>query len=147
MGRAKIGLEGKLYYNTGSFDVPTWVEVKCRDLDLGDSKAEGDISHRGSGIKLSRGTLKEISVEFQMRVKSGDTVLAAFRAAYDAGTPIDCAVLDGSIEEAGNWGYRGPWEVLGFDRHEPMEEGMMLDLTLKPTEDDDDNVVDEYETE
>jgi len=65
---ARLGLQARLYRNTGTYAVPVWEAVNnVKDLTLNLEKGEADVSTRNSnGWRATIGTLKEGSVEFQM---------------------------------------------------------------------------------
>ena len=131
----RIGIEGKLYRNTGSYETPTWVEIdNVADLNLTLEKTEADATIRaGKGWRMTKGAIKEAGVEFQMIWDPTDTNVQALLAGWMAGTAIEFAVMDGDIATAGSEGLRATMEVLKFSRGEGKEDGMMIDVAIKPT--------------
>jgi hypothetical protein len=131
---AKLGLDGKLYRNTGTFASPTWDEVKnVRDLTLSLEAGEASMTTRANaGWEAVLASLKKASIEFQMVWDSADTDVTAFRDAFLNRSTIECAVMDGDIAVAGNQGLRATMAVLKFARSEALEEGMLIDITIKP---------------
>jgi len=75
----KLGLDGKLYRNNGTYDVPDWVELtNVKDVTLNLEKGEADVTVRANqGWRATAATLKEGSVEFEM---AWDTDDAGFTA-------------------------------------------------------------------
>lgn len=129
------GTDGKLYYNSGTYDSPTWTEVKnVRDLNIPDIFTESDVTTRGSGgVRQMAAGLREVSVEFQMLFDEDDADYQYFRAAYNARTKIDIAAMSGDITTNGSQGPRGYFQVFEFPNNQPLAEHQMIDVVLKPT--------------
>jgi len=64
----RLGMDAKLYRNTGDYATPTWVEVSnVKDVTLNLEKGEADVTTRANaGWRATVGTLKDASIEFQM---------------------------------------------------------------------------------
>jgi hypothetical protein len=131
---AKLGLDGRLYRNTGSFASPVWDEVQnVRDLALNLEAGEAGMTTRGNGgWEAVLASLKKASIEFQMVWDPADTDVTAFRDAFLNRSTIECAVMDGDITVAGSEGLRATFALLKFARSEALEEGMLIDITIKP---------------
>jgi hypothetical protein len=131
----KIGLEGKLFRNTATYEAPTWVEMKnVKDLTLSVEAGEADATTRGNnGWKATLATLKDGSIEFDMVWDTADAGFTAIRTAFFANTPIEFAVLDGNVATAGTQGLRASMAITKFSRNEPLEEAMTVSVTAKPT--------------
>lgn len=130
-----LGMNAKLYRNTGSYASPTWVEItNVRDLTLNLTKAEADLTTRANeGWRAMAGTLKEGSVEFEMIWDPTDDGFEAIKDAWFGDTTIELAVMDKAIDESGAQGLRATMSVISFSRSEPLEEGMTVSVTVKPT--------------
>jgi hypothetical protein len=105
----KRGKDFKLYRNTDiPYDAtPTWVEVKnVRDLSRGVEKALADFSTRAVDWRMQRGTLKELTVDFQMVYDNADADYDAFETAFYQDTMIEVLILDGPIGTMGSKGIR-----------------------------------------
>ena len=131
----RLGLEGKLYYNAGSYDTPDWKEMKnAKDVTLNLEKGEADITTRGArGWKAAVGTLKEGSVELEMVWDTEDEGFTALQNAWFGDTPVEMAVMDGPITASGSQGLRATMSVISFSRKEPLEEAMTASISIKPT--------------
>jgi hypothetical protein len=79
----RLGLEAKLYRNTGTSGSPTWTEMtNVKDLTLNLEASEADVTTRGNaGWRATLAALKDASIEFEM---VWDTADAAFTAIKDA---------------------------------------------------------------
>lgn len=130
----KLGLDCKLYRNTGSWESPTWVEVgNARDVTVNLEKGEADLTTRANdGWRATVGTLKDASLDLEMVWDPGDAGFAAVRDAFLNGTVLDMVALDGDIATSGSQGLRAEFSILSFSRNEPLEEGVTVNVTAKP---------------
>ena len=131
----KLGMEGKLFRNAGTYGTPDWKEMKnVKDLTLTLEKGEADLTTRGNaGWKATVGTLKEGSIEFEMVWDTEDEGFTALQNAWFGDTPVEMAVMDGPIATSGSQGLRATMSVISFSRKEPLEEAMSVSVTIKPT--------------
>ncbi len=132
---AKLGMEAKLYRNTGSYESPVWAEVEnVKDLTLNLEAGEADVTTRANdGWRATIATLKDASVEFGMVWDTEDADFSAIQDAYFEGTSIEFAMMDGDIETEGSEGLRATMAVTSFSRDEPLEEAITVTVTIKPT--------------
>jgi len=132
----KLGDEMKLYYCAdGIGGTPDWTELAVvRDVKLNQSKGEADASTRGGGRwKATVGTLKEAGIEFEVVWDTDDPGFVAFMDSYFADTLIGLAVTDGPIDESGTRVFKADCEVFQFNRNEPLEGIVTVNVTAKPT--------------
>lgn len=131
----KLGLDAKLYRNTGDYGSPTWAEVKnVKDVTLNLEAGEADVSTRGNGgWRANIATLKDASLEFEMVWDTADADFTALRTAFLANGAVEFAVMDGDIESAGSQGLRALMAITNFSRSEPLEEAISVSVTAKPT--------------
>jgi len=128
-----LGKDCKLYRNTATWASPSWDEVtNCRDLTLSLEKGDADASTRAADWRRHKVTLIDGRVEFEMVWDNTDTDFIAFKDAFFNGTTIECAVLDGAIDEAGNTGLRSDFEVMSFTRSEALEDVATVSVSLVP---------------
>lgn len=130
-----LGMNAKLYRNTGSYGSPTWTEVSdVKDLKIGLESAEADQSIRGGGgWEAVAAALKKASVEFGMLYDTADTNWTAFQAAWLNSTAIEIACMDGPIATVGTQGFRMTVAVLKFDQTENLADAIHNEVTCKPT--------------
>lgn len=129
------GKDFYLYRNTDDpYDnSPTWGLVEnVRDLTRNLEKALADASIRGSTFRLQVGTLKDLSIDFQMVYDGTDTDLIAFEDAYHTDEDIEVLILDGPIGTAGSKGLRVHAQVTNFTINEALEDVGLVDVTLVP---------------
>jgi len=131
----RLGMEGKLYRNSGTYAAPVWEEIgNVKDLTLNLEKGEADVTVRANaGWRATVGTLKEGSIEFSMVWDTGDAGFAAIKDAWFNNTPIEMAVLDGPVDVPGSEGLRATFSVIKFGREENLEEAMTVPVSLKPS--------------
>lgn len=130
----RIGLECKLYRNTGTYASPTWVEiVNARDVTVPLTKGEADTSSRASSWKTRKGTLKDASIDFQLVQKDGDASFAALLDSFLDGSPIELLVLNGTTADTAAQGLRATVEVFQFQESQPLENALVYDVSCKPT--------------
>ena len=131
----RIGLDMKLYRNTGSYAAPMWTEMtNVKDLTRTREASEADVTTRGnSGERAIAQTLRSTTLEFQMVYDPTDADLIAIESAYEDGTVIEFAAADGDIATGGTRYFRFEGQVFTFTQTEALEEAVMVDVTLKPT--------------
>ncbi|GIW89563.1 MAG: hypothetical protein KatS3mg108_3887 [Isosphaeraceae bacterium] len=131
----KLGLDARLYRNTGTYAAPVWNEIKnVKDVTLNLEAGEADASTRGSlGWRATVATLKDASIEFEMVWDTADDDFAAIRDAFLNRAGIEVAVMDGDITVSGSQGLRALCVISNFSRNEPLEEAITVSVTAKPT--------------
>ena len=131
----RLGMDAKLYRNTGTYAAPTWVEVSnVKDVTLNLEKGEADVTTRANGgWRATVGTLKDASIEFQMVWDTVDAGFDAIRQAFFNNTPLEFAVMDGDITDPDSEGLRATFDIFNFTRNEALEEAIMVDVSIKPT--------------
>ncbi|HZT79582.1 MAG TPA: hypothetical protein VFA26_05155 [Gemmataceae bacterium] len=130
----KIGLDGNLYRNTGTYSTPVWTLIPTvRDLTLEMSASEADVSSRGQNFKLKRTALLELSVDGELIYNPTDPNYTALRDGFLNKTVIEFAVADGPIATSGTQYLRMSCQVFKFSRGEPLEGAMTNSFSIKPT--------------
>lgn len=129
----QIGLDMKLYRNTGSFAIPVWTLIdNCRDLSAPDSMSEADVSRRASQYRQTEPALRDFSIEFEMVQDATDTNFTSIRTAYAARTLIEFALADGLIATVGTIYFRIECKITEFSRVEPLEDANIYSVKAKP---------------
>tara|TARA_Y100000114_G_scaffold49162_1_gene44849 strand:- start:166 stop:621 length:456 start_codon:yes stop_codon:yes gene_type:complete len=132
----------KLYYNSGSYGSPTWVEIcNVKDVTLSLEKDEVDVTTRCSGgFKEFADGLIDASVSFSMLYNTSDAAFTALQTAFFAKEKVEVAVMDGNIVPASGVtasGLRSCCMVKSFSRNESLGEALMTDVSLRPVANDD----------
>jgi hypothetical protein len=130
-----LGMDAKFYLGDINASIDEMNEVdNIKDLKLTMGKSTVDISTRGGArTRMKVGTLKEISVEFQMMWNNEDTYFNILRDAYSKDTEVSAAILTGSKTENGSQGPIFNWIVSKLDRDESLESNITADVTLEPS--------------
>lgn len=133
------GKDFKLYRDTeandpyGYWASPSWSLINnVKDVTRGLEKAMADASVRGSSFRQKVGTLKDLSLDFQMVYDQTDPDLAAFEVAFYDDTNIPMASLDGPIGTVGSAGIRFIAQVAKFEQDEALENVGLVNISLVP---------------
>jgi hypothetical protein len=131
----KLGLDARLYRNTGTYASPVWNHVQSvKDLTLKLEVSEADVTTRGNaGWRATVAALKDASIEFEMVWDVANDDFASIRDAFLNRGAIEFAVMDGDIVTTGSQGLRATCMVTNFTRNEPLDEVVTVSVTLKPT--------------
>ena len=135
---AVLGMNAKLYRNTGTYASPTWTVVSnVKDVTLSLETGEADVTTRAaSGWRQSIATLKDAGLEFEMVWDGTDAGFTAVKDAYMNGTNVEFLVLDGDESTTGSQGLRAEMSIMTFSRNEPLEEAVTVSVSAKPTKAD-----------
>jgi hypothetical protein len=127
------GKDFKLYRNTDSpYDnSPTWSLVpNVRDLTRNVEKSLADASVRGSTFRQQVGTLKDLSLDFQMVYDPADADVIAYEAAFYSDANVETLILDGPIETVGSKGIRFQAQITKFTVNEALEDVGLIDVSI-----------------
>lgn len=126
-----LGLEGKLYRNTGSYASPTWDLVECvENVNLNLDKSTADVSTRGGGgWKQERTTLKQASLDMSLLYDPADTDFQALLDAWTGDEKVEFAVMDGPIATVGSQGLRATMQGKGFPIDQSLEDAFKVAST------------------
>lgn len=130
-----MGKDAILVRNTSTWASPTWNEIgNCRDLSLGDSMTEVDVSARdGDGFEMVDVGLQKLELSFQMIGDYGDADFVALQAAYYARSVLMVATSSGPIATQGSQYVKMAAKVTKFEKGEELDGVTMFDVTIKPT--------------
>jgi len=131
-----LGIDAKLYRNTGTFATPVWNEIpNVTNLTLNLEKSDTDVTTRGGAANKFRQIaviLADGTVDFEMIWDNTDLDFIAIKDAFLASTQIDFWVLDGDDTTTGNQGLRAEMEISNFTRNEELEDALRLDVSIRP---------------
>jgi len=136
----RLGMNAKLYRCATNLDgtntpqAATWLEQSnVRDLTANLETGEADVTTRANnGWRATVATLKDGSLEFEMVWEPGDAGFDAIKTAWENSTFIALMALDGDSATSGNQGIASNFSVTNFTRSEPLEEAIIVSVTLKP---------------
>jgi hypothetical protein len=129
-----LGKDCKAYRNTGNYGTPVWAEMtQVRDVKVSLTAKEWEGGTRGSGgWEQTAKTRKAGSVDFNMVYKPNDAGYEAIRDSFINNTLVDLAFASGVINTTGTEYFRAEMDVFKFERGEALDEGVMIDVTVKP---------------
>jgi hypothetical protein len=125
---ANIGLEGVLYNGVAGTTAATEM-TNVRDLTWNDDRDEADVSSRGSEFKLTRTTMRNHSLGWQMLVDDDDTDYAAMKAAFVGNTVIALKC----ISKSDGSGIDADYQIKSFGHSEALTDAQYVDVEAIPT--------------
>lgn len=128
-----LGINCKIYRNTGTYGSPTWSEVHLfSDVQISPSWAEALAQTRGYLLEASAKTLAKLEVTAKIRVKASDTNYAAIYAAELNRDLLDLMILNGEHDVNGVVGFRGEFQI--YPTGQDQSPGVLLydDVAIKP---------------
>jgi len=129
----KLGLDCKAYFGIAGAQASTLI-ANIKSVTINMEKGEADVTVRGgSGWRMTVGTLKDGSVEFEMVWDTEDAFFAAMHTAYFGNTNIALMFLDGALGTAGSQGLDADFSITNFTRNEQLEEAVTVNVTVKPS--------------
>ncbi len=129
----QLGMNAKIYQGDEGTDLELLTEMSnVRDVTLTMEAGEADVTTRGnSGWRATAATLREATCEFEMLWEPGDAGFEAVRTAFLASSLLALCPLTDDRDTADAEGPRGDWAITGFNRAEPLEEGITVSVTAK----------------
>lgn len=142
--QVRIGLQGRLYYNAGTFASPTWTEIEHRvDVTLNMGWTEVDVTDASVLFEMMEKGQIQASLDFgyieQHGATGGDAVADWLKAALLSRNPEEFVFMDGDITTSGETGWRFTMHVLKGDKPRGKTDPMRIDVSLKPAPNEDDN--------
>lgn len=129
----KLGINSKVYRNSGTYGSPTWDEVTCvSDLAVNAAWDEADGSSRAGRVKQMSKTLMGLEITGKALVSDAGADYLALWAAIHSDTPLDLMVLNGANDANGVRGYRADFHVFSGSEDQAMANQLYLDFVLKP---------------
>jgi hypothetical protein len=129
-----VGLQCKMYRNSGNYSVPTWNEIPIvRDLTLNLEKGEAQVKARFSTWEQILPLLKSASIEFDIlaETSSANDDHDTLRDAFIDDTVLDLAIAEGNIATSGYEYFRFDALLVKFGRGEPLEGVSTVSITAK----------------
>jgi hypothetical protein len=128
----KVGIKGQTYCNTGSHSTPQWARVKfLRDLTVAISSNEVAVKNKGSIWEKFLSGLNSCPLDVEGDWEPGDPVFDSMQQCYWTKEPLEFLILDGGIKKEGAQGLLAGLMVTKFERGEPLEDVMSLNVSLR----------------
>lgn len=138
-----LGMDGVLYRSAtlltlqtvAHVEGKTWIEVgNVRDVTVNTEKGEADFTARDNdGWRAVTGTLKQMTLEFEMVWRDNDQSFEAIKDAFLNNTEIALAAMTGVITVAASEGPVANFSITNFSREEPLEDVIKAKVTAKAT--------------
>ena len=129
----RLGMNAVLLYGAEGAAVGAMAAItNVKDLTASQTKAEADVTTRAnSGWRATAGTLKDQTLTWETVWKESDAAFVAIRDAFLNNTVLGMASLTGAVGVAGSEGVVADYEILGFDKSEPLEGAITVSVTVK----------------
>jgi hypothetical protein len=129
-----LGLECKLYYNSGTYAAPTWAEwTSIINASLNLELGEADGSRRGSGgWRENLATLRNMTIEGDAFKDKDDTTFGLIEGHAQANTAFEVLIMDGPRLTTGSDGVRATCKVFSWNESQQLEEGVQISFTIRP---------------
>jgi hypothetical protein len=124
----ELSINAKLYYGTAGATAATELTT-VGDVSVKLKKGAAKANSRASKWAKVKGVMREASITFSILADDTDANLAALIAAWVADTPLAFLILD----KAGGNGLDGDFDLIGMDREEKLEEGVVYSFEIQPT--------------
>lgn len=133
-----LGINAKMYRNSGTYGSPSWAEVAdISDLTLNPAFQETKFGTRASRIGRSAKTLSDLTYSGKIKVDLDEADYIAFRDAHlSPDGVLDLMILTGGSTTNGVWGYRGEFQVNITGQDQGLNAKMYDDFTLAPSDTD-----------
>lgn len=128
-----LGINGKLYRNTGSYGSPVWDLIpNCMDLELKHDWTDVEVTVRsGGGAKQHEPGLIDFGFTLKMLYDPADTDMTTLIAAAAARTGIEFLALDQAVGTAGSFGTRAFCKIFNYTKSENADGIMMASFDIK----------------
>ena len=128
-----LGLECKMYAGPEGLSIASLVipenEMKLvRTVNFNLTQATADVTTRGSGWRLQKGTLKEGAADGEMMYVPGSRETDMFMNAWLNGNPLSMFISDGF-----GYGLFADFAVLEMGQSQPLEDVVIINYSVAPT--------------
>ncbi len=122
-GKLDVGLNQKLYLNTGTFGSPTWTLITiAQDVDLGLETDKSEVKSRASQFKLTLPAFGMGPLTFGLLGDTSVTIFNTLRGNYMNRTVTHLAVSDQLIAASGAVYFSGEFYIYKFPLSQKLEE-------------------------
>lgn len=129
-----LGLDCKLYRNTGSYGSPTWDLIDTvSDVTWNGQYERADGSTRQSPVRMAKNSMLGLSISGRIRADLTNTDWEALWDAWKGQTLIDVMALDGTATTNNSAGIRFEADVVNFSQAQGLGDYVFNDFTLEPT--------------
>jgi hypothetical protein len=134
---AKLGIDSKIYRNTGNWASPVWVEIDLvSDFTINASWNKASYTTRRSRVEVSKKTTLNLTVSGKIRADDDDD---GFHYLYDgflSEDPVDLLILNGPNDQDDVYGWRCEWYVDQANEDQGLQTVLFEDFTLTPADEE-----------
>lgn len=132
---AKLGIDSKLYRNTGNYNTPTWTEIDAvRDFTLNVGYDTVEAPSRASRVKSMAKTIVDISGSGTCKVSDTDEGYIALWDTLISGTAqLDILILNGLTNTNGARGFRYDALVTQGNEDQAITNALYMDFQVVPS--------------
>ncbi len=129
----KLGVKCKVYYNSGTYGSPTWVELdSINDFSVDPSWETAVAAARASRVNVSMKTALNLSFSGTIR-NDGSTDAAKILTALLTDEVLDMLILDGPNNAAGVEGFRCDCQVMSGPEDQGRAAVLYRNISIMPT--------------
>jgi hypothetical protein len=131
----KLGIDSKLYRNTGNYNTPTWTSIDAvRDFTQNVAYDTVEAPSRESRVKSMAKTLVDISGSGSVKVSDTDAgYIALWDALISSTTELDILVLNGDSTTNGARGFRYDAIVTQGNEDQAITNALYMDFEVHPS--------------
>lgn len=135
-----LGINAGLYYNTGTYGLPTWTEITdVSDVKLDLSFQKVALPTRNSKVIKSGKTVAEAPLQFTIKQHLTDAAFLAVWAALISNTDvIDLMVLNAKDDVNGARGVRGEFVLYSLTDDQAITNALVYQIAAEPADTDND---------
>jgi hypothetical protein len=132
-----LGINAKVYRNTGTWGSPTWTEVpEFESVQIDPRYTEGESNSRDSRFARGKLTLAGCSATARLKVKPGNTNFESLMDAFALATAVDLLILDGPRTTVGSRGIRAEFNLMAAGDDQGITSRLYRDLALNLNDSD-----------
>lgn len=126
-----VGLDQKIYRNTGTYGTPVWNEITITmDLTTNHESEKAEARIRGNSAVQTKPLHQRDPIDLTILADTAVDDYNALRDAWLNRTVLDLAVADGAIATTGTQYWRADYYAYGFARGEPIDGFATVNIPL-----------------
>lgn len=132
---SRLGIDSKVYRNTGTYGSPTWVAIDLvRDVQVNPSWNRSDGSSRASKVMAEAKTQLALALTLSVKVSLTDTGYIALMDSFvDPDGVIDLMILNGGNTTNGVEGWRADFGVFTASEDQSIGNVLYRDFEIAPS--------------
>lgn len=131
----KVGRQVRVYMDEAGAGVGTYEELLVnKNSSFSSGWDDALVEDHASPFKRSQKGLRELSIDLEVNLKTGDEKYEALRAAHndpDNGQ-IGMAIVTGEMTDVGEHMLEADWEIIDWEESNQIGETVTVSMTIKP---------------